>query len=57
MQILINIPENQLPEGDEFSQIDCERIKRNFGLQPADAVSLVNIGTGADWIVLLKERV
>ena len=29
--------------------------KRNFGLQQADAVSLVNIGTGADWIVLLKE--
>ena len=57
MQILINIPENQLPEGDEFSQIDRERIKRNFGLQQADAVSLVNIGTGADWIVLLKERV
>ena len=57
MQILINIPENQLPEGDEFSQIDRERIKRNFGLQQADAVSLVNIGPGADWIVLLKERV
>ena len=53
MQILINIPENQLPEGDEFSQIDRERIKRNFGLQQADAVSLVNIGPGADWIVLL----
>lgn len=53
MQILINIPENQLPEGDEFSQIDCERIKRNFGLQQADAVSFVNIGPGADWIVLL----
>ena len=53
MQILINIPEEQFPEGDDLSQMDREWIERNFSLQQADEVSLVNIGPGADWIVLL----
>lgn len=50
MQILLNIPEGFIPDD---SLQDREIINREYGLQSADEVHLVNIGPGADWIVYL----
>lgn len=55
MQVLLNIPEGFF--GDEFSYSlfpkEREQINRAYGLKDADEVEYVNIGLGADWIVLL----
>lgn len=55
MQVLLNIPEEF--NNDEISQSSAkderERINRAYGLRDADEIEYVNIGPGADWIVLL----
>ena len=53
MQILINIPEEQFFEDNDFTQVDREWINRKYNLEEADDVNIVNIGPGADWMVLL----
>ena len=50
MQILLNIPEGFIPD---VSLQDREIINREYGLQRASEVHMVNIGPGADWIVYL----
>lgn len=54
MQILLNIPEEFF--NDEISPSateEREMINRAYGLRDTDEVEYVNIGPGADWIVLL----
>ena len=55
MQVLLNIPEVFFDDefGFDFSSIEKERISRAYDLRDCDEVEFVNIGPGADWIVLL----
>lgn len=55
MQVLLNIPEGFLDDELSLDQTSGEReqINRAYGLTDADEVEYVNIGPGADWIVLL----
>lgn len=55
MQVLLNIPEVYFDDefGFDFSSIEKERISRAYDLRDCDEVEFVNIGPGADWIVLL----
>lgn len=55
MQLLLNIvDENILEEYPYVIKREArEGIDREYGLRPEDDVKVVNIGPGADWIVLL----
>lgn len=55
MQVLLNIPENYFENEPSFDLSDKQRekINRVFNLREEDKVDFVNIGAGADWIVLL----
>lgn len=48
MQILLRIPEELVPEANSISPEVRDRINEDYGIQKADDVRLVNIGTGAD---------
>ncbi|MBQ6226480.1 MAG: hypothetical protein IJJ73_09305 [Bacteroidaceae bacterium] len=55
MQILLNIPE---VDYDDYSSSSLnpdqrKKINKKFGLSKSDDVQVVNIGPGADWLVLL----
>lgn len=55
MQVLLNIPEGFFGDELSFDLSPKERmqINRAYGLIDNDEVEYVNIGSGADWIVLL----
>ncbi|MBQ7268907.1 MAG: hypothetical protein IJS62_03515 [Bacteroidales bacterium] len=54
MQILLNIPEGFYDDEISGSSTnEREIINQAYGLNDADEVEYVNIGPGADWIVLL----
>lgn len=55
MQILLNIPEVDY-DTYSFSSLNPnqrKKINKKFGLSKSDDVQVVNIGPGADWLVLL----
>lgn len=55
MQILLNIPEVDYDDYSSSSLNPDQRkmIDKKFGLSKSDDVRIVNIGPGADWLVLL----
>lgn len=55
MQVLLNIPESFYEEGLslDLSPKEREMINYAYDLKDADEVEYVNIGPGADWMVLL----
>lgn len=52
MQILLNIPEGFFDD-EVFNSSAKEIFNQAYGLRDTDEVEYVNIGPGADWIVLL----
>lgn len=55
MQVLLNIPEGFYDDELSKSSVEEDRviIKQAYGLRDTDEVEYVNIGLGADWIVIL----
>lgn len=55
MQLLLNIADDNVLEGYPYviKREEREGIDRDYGLRPEDDVKVVNIGPGADWMVLL----
>lgn len=55
MQILLNIPEvdYDVYSSSSLNPNQRNKINKKFGLSKSDDVRVVNIGPGADWLVLL----
>ena len=55
MQILLNIPEDDydIYSSSFLNPNQRKKINKKFGLSKSDDVRIVNIGPGADWLVLL----
>lgn len=55
MQVLLNIPEAYFEDecSPAFDYKERAKIEKLYNLRPQDDVEVVNIGPGADWLVLL----
>ena len=55
MQVLLNIPEAYFEDecSPAFAYKERAKIEKEYNLRPMDDVEVVNIGPGADWIVIL----
>ena len=55
MQVLLNIPEAYFEDecSPAFAYKVRAKIEKEYNLRPMDDVEVVNIGPGADWIVIL----
>lgn len=56
MQVLLNIPDNCFidVESPSFAYKERKKIEKEYGLSSADTVEVVNIGPGADVLVILS---
>ncbi len=56
MQILLNIPFDTFDdfESPAFAYKEREKIEKEYGLSSSDTVEVVNIGPGADVLVILS---
>ena len=55
MQILLNIPEAYFEDecSPAFAYKERAKIEKQYNLRPQDDVEVVNIGPGADWMVIM----
>ena len=55
MQVLLNIPDNYFEDegSPAFAYRERAKIEKEYNLKPVDEVEVVNIGPGADWMVIL----
>lgn len=55
MQVLLNIPTNFFEDecSPAFAYKERAKIERQYNLRPQDGVEVVNIGPGADWLVIM----
>ena len=55
MQVLLNIPEAYFEDecSPAFAYKERAKIEKEYNLRPMDDIEVVNIGPGADWIVIL----
>lgn len=55
MQVLLNIPNNYFEDecSPAFAYKERGKIERQYNLRPQDSVEVVNIGPGADWMVIM----
>ena len=55
MQILLNIPEAYFEDecSPALAYKERAKIEKQYNLRPQDDVEVVNIGPGADWMVIM----
>ena len=55
MQVLLNIPEDYFDDEcfPAFAYRERVKIEEQYSLRPEDGVDVVNIGPGADWLVIM----
>ena len=55
MQVLLNIPNNYFEDecSPAFAYKERAKIEKQYHLRPQDSVDVVNIGPGADWLVIM----
>lgn len=55
MQVLLNIPDNYFEDecSPAFAYRERDKIEKQYNLRPQDSVEVVNIGPGADWMVIM----